>query len=258
MNVVLAALVALATAVCNDALDHTLAEGPPIAARESIPVQIAAQGAVLTGEVLLPTQAARGTIPGVVMVHSAGRFERGVYRRGAERLTEMGLAVLLYDKRGIGQSTGRYRDVTPDNSPEVLVELADDARRAVMTLAAQRQVDPARVGLFGGSQAGWILPLAADSNPAVRFLIVLSGPAVSVGLEIRHGRLTDEGKRAIDDEQLSRQLSAFKGTHGFDPLETLRRLQTPTLWIMGDAIGTCRSARRSRFWSRCPRRQPAH
>jgi pimeloyl-ACP methyl ester carboxylesterase len=39
---------------------------------------------------------------------------------------------------------------------------------------------------------------------------------------------------AISDEELARQLAAFRGPHGYDPTPVLRRLRTPTLWIMGD------------------------
>jgi len=200
---------------------------------ESIPVRIEAQGAVLAGDILLPSQADRCSVPGVVLVHGSGRAEREIYRHAALRLQEMGMAVLLYDKRGVGQSTGRYRDVTTENSRESLAELADDASRALAALVSQPQVDPARVGFFGASQAGWILPLAADGHPNVRFLVVISGPAVSVGFEIRHGQLNGEGSKAISEEELGKQLAAFQGPHGYDPTDTLTRLRTPTLWIMG-------------------------
>jgi pimeloyl-ACP methyl ester carboxylesterase len=173
-------------------------------------------------------------LPGAVVVHGSGRSERAMYRYAADRLTAMGMAVVLYDKRGVGQSTGRYRDVTTENSQEALAELADDARRALAVLASHRQVDPARVGLFGVSQAGWILPLAADGHPGVPFLVVVSGPAVSVGFEIRHGRLNGEGSESISEAELAKQLAAFRGPHGYEPAATLRRLRTPTLWIMGD------------------------
>jgi pimeloyl-ACP methyl ester carboxylesterase len=200
---------------------------------ESIPVRIEARGAVLAGDILLPSQAARGSVPGVVLVHGSGRSERETYRHAALRLQGMGMAVLLYDKRGVGQSTGRYREVTTENSRESLAELADDASRALAVLVSQPQVDPARVGFFGASQAGWILPLAADEHPSARFLVVISGPAVSVGFEIRHGQLNGEGSRAISEEELAKQLAAFQGPHGYDPTDTLSRLRTPTLWIMG-------------------------
>jgi dipeptidyl aminopeptidase/acylaminoacyl peptidase len=196
-------------------------------------VRIEARNAELAGELLLPAPAPGRRAPGIVLVHGAGRLQRHAYRAGAERLRALGFAVLLYDKRGVGESTGRYQDVSPDNSEEVLALLADDARRAVHRLAAHPGVDANRVGLFGGSQAGWILPLAA-TDTAVRFLIVLSGPAVSVGLEIRHGRVTDEGRRAISDREVSRDLAAFRGRRGYEPLPTLEQLRVPTLWIMGE------------------------
>jgi len=202
-------------------------------AAETIPVRIEARGAVLAGDVFLPPQAARGPVPGVVIVHGSGRTEREIYRNSALRLRAMGMAVLLYDKRGVGQSTGQFSDLNAENSGLVLAELADDARRALAELASQPQVDRARVGFFGASQAGWILPMAADGHPSVHFLVVVSGPAVSVGLEAHHGVVTDEGHKAISEEELAKALAAFWGPHGYDPGDTLRRLQTPTLWIMG-------------------------
>lgn len=200
----------------------------------STPVRIEAEAAVLSGEVVLPPEAAHRRVPGAVVVHGSGRMTRGMYGWAADRLVAMGVAALVYDKRGVGQSTGRYRDVTTENSPEALAELADDARRALAVLSTRPEVDAKRVGMLGNSQAGWILPLAADRRPEVAFLVILSGPAVSVGLEIRHGRLNGEGSGTISDEELAKQLAAFRGPHGYDPAPTLRRLRTPTLWIMGD------------------------
>jgi dipeptidyl aminopeptidase/acylaminoacyl peptidase len=208
--------------------------GAQVSAPQSIPVRVEARGAVLAGDLFLPPDAGGRRVPGVVLVHGSGRGERSFYRGNAIRLTEMGMAALLYDKRGVGESTGRYTDVGTENGEQALAQLADDARRALAVLSSQPRVDPARVGLFGASQAGWILPLAADGHPSVRFLVVLSGPAVSVGLEIRHGRLNGEGRTPIGEEELAKQLAAFQGPHGYDPLPVLRRLRTPTLWIMGD------------------------
>jgi len=201
---------------------------------DPVPVRIKAKGAVLSGEILLPVQASEGPVPGVVIVHGSGRLDRNAYRDGAEELAAMGMAVLIYDKRGTGQSSGRYHDVTPINSPAMIAELADDTNLALQSLAAQRAVDKTRLGLFGGSQAGWVLPLAAADNPEVRFLVVLSGPAVSVGLMAHYGLLAGADEKDVGEEELGKRRSPFIIIHGFDPLETLRRIRTPTLWILGE------------------------
>ena len=70
-----------------------------------------------------------------------------------------GIAVLSYDKRGIGQSSGHY----PGDFASVTTidQLAGDAAAAARFLVAQPGIDPKRVGLVGISQAGWIIPQAA-------------------------------------------------------------------------------------------------
>ncbi|MBM3293511.1 MAG: hypothetical protein FJY82_03195 [Candidatus Aminicenantes bacterium] len=201
---------------------------------DPVPIRIKAKGAVLAGEILMPAKVSEGSVPGVVIVHGSGRLDRQASREGAEELAAMGMAVLIYDKRGVGQSTGRYRDITPVNSPAMIGELADDANRALAALAAHRGVDKARLGLFGGSQAGWILPKAAADNPEVRFLVVLSGPAVSVGFMTHYGLLAGAAEKDVGEEELGKRRSPFIIIHGYDPLETLRGLRTPTLWILGE------------------------
>jgi dipeptidyl aminopeptidase/acylaminoacyl peptidase len=152
-------------------------------------------------------------------------------------MNAMGVAVLAYDKRGVGDSTGNYFSVGTANSVEGLGRLADDASRAAKVLASHKGVDPTRVGLMGQSQAGWIIPIAALHDPGLSFSIIVSGPAVSVGYEILHGRLTNElnpSAATVSAEEAARQLKAFTGPHGYDPIPTLNALKTPTLWLMGD------------------------
>ena len=152
-------------------------------------------------------------------------------------LNAMGIAVLIYDKRGVGESGGTYNSVGTADSIAALGQLARDASSAAKTLAAHRGVNPARVGLIGASQAGWIIPLAASHDPALSFLIVISGPAVSVGYEIFHGRLTNElnpSAATVAPDEAERRLKAFSGPHGYDPAPILAALKTPTLWLMGD------------------------
>lgn len=89
-------------------------------------------------------------------------------------LVRNGVAVLAYDKRGIGQSGGQYPGESP--TEDTIDVLARDAAAAARFLAAQPEIDPARVGLAGHSQAGWIMPLAHTREPALHELI---GPAVT-------------------------------------------------------------------------------
>src|SRR5262249_38161797 len=87
-------------------------------------------------------------------------------------LRAQGIAVLGYDKRGVGESTGDWRQAS-------LQDLADDAIAAVRFLKARRDIDANRIGVFGGSQGGWIAPLAATRSADIKFVISICGPAVS-------------------------------------------------------------------------------
>jgi dipeptidyl aminopeptidase/acylaminoacyl peptidase len=55
------------------------------------------------------------------------------------------------------------------------MELAEDALDAVDLLVEEALVDPARVGLVGFSQGGWIAPLAANRSTNVSFVVTVSG-----------------------------------------------------------------------------------
>ena len=87
---------------------------------------------------------------------------------------DVGMAVLAYSKRGCGNSTGVYRRFSVEASEQIFGELAADANSARRWLKNQPEVDPERVGFIGGSQAGWISPLAAIRE-SVAFIVSLAG-----------------------------------------------------------------------------------
>ena len=104
------------------------------------------------------------------------------------------MAVLAYDKRGIGQSAGFYPGASP--TADAIDVLARDAAAAARFLARQPGIDPRRVGIAGQSQAGWIVPLAATREHAIRFLVLFSGPAVTADENDLFQNLTGEGLHA--------------------------------------------------------------
>ena len=200
-------------------------------------VSIKSGDATLAGDIYMPDHIPPGGVPGVAVVHGSGKTTRSMNRYIVGPLNAMGVAVLVYDKRGVGESTGTYSNIGTGNSVEDLGQLADDASGAARALASHRGVDPKRIGLIGASQAGWIMPIAASRDSGISFLVVISGPAVSVGYEILHGRLTNElnpSAAVVEPKEAERQLKAFSGPHGYDPAPTLAALTTPTLWLMGD------------------------
>jgi pimeloyl-ACP methyl ester carboxylesterase len=108
----------------------------------------------------------------VAFVDGSGPAERDGWDDEAEVLAAAGFASLAWDKPGCGGSGGDWRDLG-------LQDRADEALAAAACLAAQGGVDPRRIVLLGGSQGGWVGPLAASRSAEVAAVISLSGPGVS-------------------------------------------------------------------------------
>lgn len=109
------------------------------------------------------------------MLHGSGDSDRdgdGYFPPVREHLLRHGIAVLCYDKPGVGRSSGDWRRRNG-------YERADEALAAVRFLRDRGAISPEWVGLWGISQGGWIAPLAASISPAVAFLITVSGPGVT-------------------------------------------------------------------------------
>jgi dipeptidyl aminopeptidase/acylaminoacyl peptidase len=141
-----------------------------------------------------------------------------------------GFAVLRYDKRGTGESTGKFPRVGVEDGEVALNDLADDALAGVEFLKNHDLIDPTMIGLAGHSQAGWIIPLAASKSPDVAFVVVSSGPTSTVGQEIYYSELTESGTSLQEASDMARD---FAGPHGYDPIPSLQKLDVPGLWLLG-------------------------
>jgi alpha-beta hydrolase superfamily lysophospholipase len=126
-------------------------------------------GAVkLAGTVVSPR--GRGPFPAIVFIHGSGPDSRENYRGQAIWFARHGVAALIYDKRGVGGSSGDWRYVH-------FSDLADDAMAAVQLLRSRPDIRRDRVGFWGGSNGGWVAPLAASRDSSVAFVITVSGAA---------------------------------------------------------------------------------
>ena len=204
---------------------------------QNAPLGVTNEGAALAATISYPSSGS-APFPGVVIVHGSGRMTRDQLRGMREPLLAAGLAVLTYDKRGVGESTGEYDDVGVRTSPQRMPLLGRDALACLRALKSSRGIDPARVGFLGMSQAGWIIPAAigAAHPNETAFAVILSGPATSVGLEYAYSEATGDGIRAhesLTDAQIDARVDAYAGPPGFDHAEILRSLRTPTLWLLG-------------------------
>lgn len=139
-----------------------------------------ANGEVHLGGTLFLPPGRSEPVPAIVLAHGSGPGSRhaGTW---ITFFLEQGLAVLSFDKRGVGESSGDWRTAT-------YFDLAGDLNAGVDWLRAQEGIDPRRVGVHTSSQSGWYGPHAARTNPGIAFLVQRAGPAVDIGIGTAHER----------------------------------------------------------------------
>jgi pimeloyl-ACP methyl ester carboxylesterase len=234
-------------------------------------------GVMLAGTLIRPAGA--GLLPAVVLIAGSGPQNRDETVSGhkpfliiADRLARAGIAVLRYDKRGVGGSSGDYRGATA-------ADFVTDGRAALAWLRRQPGIDPNRIGLIGHSEGAEIAPEIAGGNPDIAFLVLLAPPGVrgdqvlltqKRAIELASGMPADIVDRSIatqtemiaavmassDAEAIRSKVStllmargvpadraaviaadaaspAFRGLLDRDPIPALKMLDQPVLVIAG-------------------------
>jgi uncharacterized protein len=125
----------------------------------------------LAGTLLLPP--GPGPFPAVIFTHGSHPDTRNVYYGSAMHFVRNGIAALIYDKRGVGESTGG------DYRTAGISGLAGDALAGLLLLKSTSGIDTTRIGIFGHSQGGWIAPMAAVLSEEVRFVIASAASAIN-------------------------------------------------------------------------------
>jgi len=228
--------------------------------------------AALSGTIYRPAQGKVASI--LIAVHGASGGERStaIFRHLHESLPRLGMAVLVFDRRGTGRSTGDLK------SSDYTV-LADDAIAARRLFESDPGLRDAPVGYWGYSQGGWIAMIAGSRDPRAAFVVSVSAPLVSPDLQMIeatrnilriNGASEADIAIAIDareavDAHLRGQMDAktaqakldlaktkpwfpliyMSGTLGdpktsrwlkeisYDPMDALSRVEAPTLLVFG-------------------------
>jgi uncharacterized protein len=122
-----------------------------------------------------------GPFPAVMLITGSGAQDRNETIAGhkpflvlADTLTRAGYAVLRVDDRGVGGSTGDLQQASFD-------DLTGDALAGLAFLKGRAEIDPAKIGLFGHSEGGYLAPLVAQRAGAggVAFVVLMAAPAVT-------------------------------------------------------------------------------
>ncbi|HVS12891.1 MAG TPA: CocE/NonD family hydrolase [Thermoanaerobaculia bacterium] len=187
------------------AVDWDEVSGPSLSGPRSLLVEeevaFESDSVELVGTLIRP--ASPGRFPAVVVLPGSNWTDREAGRRDAEILASFGMAALVYDKRGNGESGGE---------PTVpFRQTARDAAAAVAVLADREDVISDQVGITGRSRGGWFAPLAATMAPEAAFVILFVPPAVSPAAQETTRRLNllrDEGYSAEQIEAARSMLAA--------------------------------------------------
>jgi uncharacterized protein len=177
-------------------------------------------GNKLAGRLVLPK--GDNPVPIVVLVHGAERDSARESYALQRLLPAENVGAFVYDKRGTGGSAGKY---TQDFDT-----LADDAVAAMGEAKRIAGARCARIGYQGGSQGGWVAPLAATREP-VDFVIVSFGLAVSVidedqqevALEMRlKGHTQEDISKALEIASAAEAVFESSFTKGFERFDAVR------------------------------------
>ncbi len=208
-------------------------------------VEFKSEGVNLAGTIYKPKNAHAA----VVIVHGSDRVPR--MTEFAELLAKNGITVLTYDKRGVGESGGVYAgpEVGTNNIDSTnLTLLAKDASAAVNTL--QQRTKDIPIGLLGFSQAGWIIPIAANKNPLVEFMVLFSCPTITTLEQLRFQFYTngqtdfwENHSEADAREHIKNDPDRYQFI-ATDPKESLSAISIPGLWLFGEndiqiPVGIC-------------------
>ena len=199
-------------------------------------IKFISEGDSLSGTIYKPDHISAA----VVMVHGSGQEKR--MTEFATLLAKNGIAVLTYDKRGVGESGGIYAgpEVGTNNVDATNLNLLSmDASAAVDVLSKYLSNNQISIGLIGASQAGWIIPLTAEKNKKVKFMTIFSGALITVKEQLRFQFYTNGNSKFWDthtEEDARKHTMTDPDKYEFtdtDPQDVLSKLSIPGLWIFG-------------------------
>jgi len=200
-------------------------------------VKFESQGVTLAGSILTPKKA----FAAVVIVHGSDPVKREM--EFAKRLAKEGIAVLTYDKRGVGESGGVYAgpSVGTNNIDTTNLNLlSHDANAAINTFRTYLTDKKTPIGLVGFSQAGWIIPITASKNQQIEFMVLFSCPTITTLEQLRFQFYTsgnNEFWESHTDADAREHTKNDPDRYKFvstDPKISLNTLSIPGLWLFGE------------------------
>jgi alpha-beta hydrolase superfamily lysophospholipase len=163
---------ALAIAAFVQAAPGFAVEKEP-ALRET-PFRFVRGSADLHGTLVFPS--GPGPYPAMILLHDAGAEPRSAKYELAKQFARAGVAALVYDQRGVGQSSADWRTATLD-------DFAQDADYAVRFFRGRPDIQAKHIGVYGHGQGAVVAPRVAAIAQDLAFAVISEPPAAFAGLK---------------------------------------------------------------------------
>ncbi|MDX2226874.1 MAG: alpha/beta fold hydrolase [Verrucomicrobiae bacterium] len=172
-------------------------------------------GLPLAGDLYLPEPMPAGDrVPGIVLCQGYTGLRNLLLPGIAQRLAQKGLAALIFDYRGFGDSGGPRERLYPEN-------LVRDVRNGLSFLSQQPEIESSQLGLYGVSFGGAVAAYAAALDRRVKAVVSVSAFADGEEL-IRANYPPEEFRKLLDraSRALNHQATVGVEAH-FHPLEIM-------------------------------------
>lgn len=199
----------------------------------------------------------KGPFPAAILAWGPGPQDRnsmGIFTDIADGLARNGIAVLRFDKRGVGKSEGDFSRFTGE-------DLTNDLSSAVDFLLQEEEIDKERIAILGHSEGGYYAALLAAENPNISACIIMSGmEAINLpDTDLETTWSFDKSALKWDKEYLDDITGSAKDTYAIvnsgkdwvlllhkrvflkkcrldiekNPLEVIRKIKVPVLLLKG-------------------------
>ncbi|MEP6616324.1 MAG: alpha/beta hydrolase [Ginsengibacter sp.] len=118
----------------------------------------------------------KGPFPAVLLITGSGAqnrdeeiLEHKPFLVIADALTKRGILVMRVDDRGVGKSSGSFKNASS-------ADFAADVNTSLNYLISRPETDHKHLGMIGHSEGGMIAPMVAVKRKDINFIILLAGP----------------------------------------------------------------------------------
>ncbi|OXB19029.1 alpha/beta hydrolase, partial [Flavobacterium tructae] len=178
---------------------------------EDVKFENKAANVTLAGTLSLPKK--EGNFPAVILITGSGPQNRDVEGLGhktflvlSDYLTQKGIAVLRFDDRGVGESTGDFSSATT-------FDFAEDVQAGVEYLKTRKEINKSKIGLIGHSEGGIIAPIVAGNSRDIDFIVLLAGPGLKGDKLLLLQKELIERQSGMPEDEIQKGQEIFRGAY---------------------------------------------